>query len=397
MFSPGQYLTIVGLHGSMMVMMVSSIILGPFGHYLVPLMIGARRMAFPRIESLTFWLTPLSGVVLMSAISYGGFPTGWTGYPPLALQANAGMDAYIFAFFLMAVAMILNAVNLMVTIITMRAPGLTWNRLPIFVWSMLATTVLMLLGAPVLVAALLMEALDRTSGTTFFVAGAGGSPFLFENLFWFFGHPEVYILALPGFGIVLEILPVFARKPLWGYRLAVSGLLGVTLLSFMVWQHHLFVSGINSNLRPFYMLTTELISVPTGFVFLAGMGTLWRARIRYTVPMLFALAFFFNFLIGGLSGRVPVGRAERRDAARQLLRDGPLPLHDHGRPDLRLLRRLLLLAAEDERPAAERDAGQDPLLDDVRVLQLDLPAAVRARHDGHAAARLHLRPAPADR
>jgi len=241
-------------------------------------------------------------VVLMSAISYGGFPTGWTGYPPLALQANAGMDAYIFAFFLVAVAMILNAINLMVTIITMRAPGLSWNRLPIFVWSMLATTVLMLLGAPVLVAGLLMMTLDRTSGTNFFVAGAGGSPFLFENLFWFFGHPEVYILALPGFGIVLEILPVFARKPLWGYRLAVSGLLGVALLSFMVWQHHLFVSGINSNLRPFYMLTTELISVPTGFVFLAGMGTLWRARIRYTVPMLFCLAFFFNFLIGGLSG-----------------------------------------------------------------------------------------------
>ena len=301
-FSPGQYLTIVGLHGSMMVMMVSSIILGPFGHYLVPLMIGARRMAFPRMEALTFWLTPLSGVVLMSAISYGGFPTGWTGYPPLALQANAGMDAYIFAFFLVAVAMVLNAINLMVTIITMRAPGLSWNRLPIFVWSMLATTVLMLLGAPVLVAGLLMMTLDRTSGTNFFVAGAGGSPFLFENLFWFFGHPEVYILALPGFGIVLEILPVFARKPLWGYRLAVSGLLGVALLSFMVWQHHLFVSGINSNLRPFYMLTTELISVPTGFVFLAGMGTLWRARIRYSVPMLFCLAFFFNFLIGGLSG-----------------------------------------------------------------------------------------------
>ncbi len=301
-FSPGQYLTLVGLHGSMMVMMVSSIILGPFGHYLVPLMIGARRMAFPRIEALTFWLTPLFGAILLTAISYGGFPTGWTGYPPLAIQANAGMDAYIFAFFLVAVAMVLNAINLMATIITMRAPGLTWSRLPIFVWSMLATTVLMLLGAPSLVAALLMEALDRTSGTTFFNAAHGGSPFLFENLFWFFGHPEVYILALPGFGIVLEILPVFARKPLWGYRVAVSGLVGVALLSFMVWQHHLFVSGINSNLRPFYMLTTELISVPTGFVFLAGMGTLWKARISYTVPMLFSLAFFFNFLIGGLSG-----------------------------------------------------------------------------------------------
>ena len=331
----------------------------------------------------------------MSAISYGGFPTGWTGYPPLALQANAGMDAYIFAFFLVAVAMILNAVNLMVTIITMRAPGLTWNRLPIFVWSMLATTVLMLLGAPVLVAGLLMEALDRTSGTNFFVAGAGGSPFLFENLFWFFGHPEVYILALPGFGIVLEILPVFARKPLWGYRLAVSGLLGVALLSFMVWQHHLFVSGINSNLRPFYMLTTELISVPTGFVFLAGMGTLWRARIRYTVPMLFSLAFFFNFLIGGLSG--------------VFLSDVPSDVSLHGSYFVMahfhytIMGGLIFaffagfyywLPKMNGLQLNERLA-QDPLLDDVRVLQLDLPAAVRAGPDGHAAARLDLRAAPA--
>ena len=299
---PGQYLTLVGLHGSMMVMMVSSIILGPFGHYLVPIMIGAKRMAFPRIESLSFWLTPLSGLVLLTTMQYGGFPTGWTGYPSLANQADVGMDGYIFAFALIGIAMILNAINMIATILNHRAPGLTWNRLPIFVWSMLTTSVLMLLGPPMLLAGLLMEALDRTASTTFFLAPSGGSPFLFENLFWFFGHPEVYILALPGFGIVLEILPVFARKPLWGYRLAVAGLFGVTLMSFMVWQHHLFVSGINSDLRPFYMFTTELISVPTGFIFIVGMGTLWRARIRYTVPMLFSLAFFFNFLIGGISG-----------------------------------------------------------------------------------------------
>jgi len=302
LFSPGQYLTIVGLHGSMMVMMVSSIILGPFGHYLVPIMIGTKRMAFPRMESLSFWLTPLSGLVLLTTMQYGGFPTGWTGYPSLANQADLGMDGYIFAFALIGMAMILNAVNMIATILNHRAPGLTWNRLPIFVWSMLTTSVLMLLGPPMLLAGLLMEALDRTASTTFFLAPSGGSPFLFQNLFWFFGHPEVYILALPGFGIVLEILPVFARKPLWAYRLAVAGLVGVTLLSFMVWQHHLFVSGINSDLRPFYMFTTELISVPTGFIFIVGMGTLWRARIRYTVPMLFALAFFFNFLIGGISG-----------------------------------------------------------------------------------------------
>ncbi len=301
-FSPGQYLTIVGLHGSMMIMMVSSIILGPFGHYFLPLMIGSRRMAFPRLEALSFWLLPLAGMILTSTIAYGGFPTGWTGYPSLASTANIGMDGYLFSFALVGVGMILNALNMLVTVFNYRAPGMTWGRLPIFVWGMLTTSVLMLLGPPMLLAACFMEVLDRTSGTTFFSSPTGGSPFLWENLFWFFGHPEVYILALPGFAIVLEILPVFARKPLWGYRLAVAGMLGVTLLSFMVWQHHLFVSGINGNLRPFYMLTTELISVPTGFIFLVGIATLWRARIRYTVPMLFALAFFVNFLIGGLSG-----------------------------------------------------------------------------------------------
>ncbi len=159
-----------------------------------------------------------------------------------------------------------------------------------------------------------MAALDRTINTSFFIAGGGGSSYLFENLFWFFGHPEVYVLALPGFGIVLELLPVFTRKPLWGYRLAVSGMLGVTLLSFFVWQHHLFVSGINADLRPFYMLSTEIISIPTGFIFLCVMGTLWKARISFTVPMLFCLAWAFNFLIGGALRRGAVRRPDRHAA-----------------------------------------------------------------------------------
>src|SRR5438309_5497584 len=298
----GQYLSLVSLHGTMMIMMTSAFILGPFGNYFVPIMIGARRMAFPRIEALTFWLVPAAGLILMSAIAFGGIPTGWTGYSPLADQARAGMDAYVTAFLLIAISLTLVGLNLMATILTMRAPGMSWTRLPIFVWGTLTTSILMVLAAPVLVAVMTMVLMDRTANTSFFLACAGGSQYLYENLFWFFGHPEVYILALPGFGIVLEILPVFARKPLWGYRVAVARMLGVTLLSFMVWQHHLFVSGMNAGLRPFYMLTTELISIPTGFIFLNAIGTLWRARIRFTVPMLFALAFFFSFLIGGLSG-----------------------------------------------------------------------------------------------
>jgi cytochrome c oxidase subunit 1 len=301
-FPAGQYLTLVGLHGSMMMGMMTSGILGPFGTYFLPLMIGARRLAFPRIEALTFWLLMAAGVILTSTIFYGGFPTGWTGYAPLNDEANMGMDSYIVFFALVGVSMTLLGVNMLATVFTQRAPGLTWGRLPIFVWSVIATSALNVLAAPVLVTTLTMVALDRTAQTGFFLSSAGGSPYLYENLFWVFGHPEVYVLALPGFGIVLEFLPVFARKPLWGYRLAVAGMLGVALLSFFVWQHHLFVSGLNADLRPFYMFSTELISVPTGFIFLCAMGTLWRGKIRYEVPMLFCLAWVFNFFIGGLSG-----------------------------------------------------------------------------------------------
>jgi len=298
----GTYLTIVGIHGTMMMGMMTSGILGPFGNYLIPILIGARRMAFPRIEALTFWLLMAAGVILETTIFFGGFPTGWTGYQPLGTQSNPGIDCYYLFFALVGISMTLLGLNMIATIVTMRAPGLTWTRLPIFAWGVLSTAVLMVLAAPVLIATLGMALLDRTAQTNFFISAQGGSAYLYENLFWIFGHPEVYVLALPGFAIVLEILPVFARKPLWGYRLAVAGLLGVTLLSFFVWQHHLFFSGINADLRPFYMLSTELISIPTGFTFLCGIMTLWRGQIRYSVPMLFCLAWFFNFFIGGLSG-----------------------------------------------------------------------------------------------
>jgi cytochrome c oxidase subunit I len=301
-FGANQYLTLVGLHGAMMMGMLTSVVLGPFGNWLVPLMIGSRRMAFPRIESLSFWILMAAGVVFMTTIFLGGFQTGWTGYQPLGDQGTVGYDAYLGFFALVGISMLLLGFNLLVTIITMRAPGMTWMRMPIFVWSVFATSILMVLAPPMLLAAILMGVLDRTAQTAFFVASNGGSSFLWENLFWVFGHPEVYIVALPGFGIVLELLPVFTRKPLWGYRLAVAGMLGVTLLSFFVWQHHLFVSGIDADLRPFYMLSTEIISLPTGFIFLCCMGTLWRGRIRLTVPMWFCIGWAFNFLIGGISG-----------------------------------------------------------------------------------------------
>ena len=303
LFGAGNYLTIVSLHGAMMMGIMTSGILGPFANYFVPLMIGAKRMAFPRIESLTFWLLMAAGAILTSAVFFGGLPTGWTGYGPLNDQANMGMDSYIIFFILVGVSMTLLGLNLIATIVTMRAPGFDLGA-----------------AAHLLLGSYLDIRPDGARGSR-----AGGRPADGG------ARPDRADLVLPGAlrrqplpvrepVLVLRpsgglrvsparvrdhprvILPVFARKPLWGYRLAVAGMLGVALLSFFVWQHHLFVSGIDSALRPFYMLSTEVISIPTGFIFLCGMATLWRATIRYTVPMLFCLAWFFNFFIGGISG-----------------------------------------------------------------------------------------------
>src|SRR5499425_3466511 len=300
--SPSNYLMVVGEHSTMMMMMMSSVILGPLGQYFAPLLIGSKRMAFPRIEALGFWLTIPAYFILLSGILFNGFPTGWTGYAPLSLQSGSGQDSYYFAFGLMGISMILAGFNIIVTIINYRAPGMRWSRLPLFIWSMFTVSFLQVLAVPVLVGACFMALMDRTFQTAFFANQLGGSSYLWENLFWFFGHPEVYILALPGFGVVTEVISTFCRKPLFGYRIAAAGIIGVTILSFFVWQHHLFDSGINPDMRPVFMLTTELISIPTGFIFLVGMGTLWKAKIRFTVPMLFCLAFYFNFLIGGISG-----------------------------------------------------------------------------------------------
>jgi len=301
-FSSQIYVEIVGEHGTMMMMLMTSVILGPFGNYLVPLMIGSKRVAFPRIEALSFWLTPCAFLILLSGLLLGGFPFGWTGYAPLSIQSTVGADSYAVAFGLMGVSMVLAGFNIIVTVICYRAPGMRWSRLPIFVWSMVATSFLMVLAGPVLVGGMYMLLTDRTAQTAFFEDSLGGSSYLYQNLFWFFGHPEVYILALPGFGIVMEILPVMCRKPLFAYKVAAAGMIGVTLLSFFVWQHHLFDSGINPDMRPLFMLTTELISIPTGFIYLVALGTFWKAKIRFTVPMLFALGMYFNFLIGGISG-----------------------------------------------------------------------------------------------
>jgi cytochrome c oxidase subunit 1 len=301
-FSADTYIKIVSEHGTIMMMMASSIIVGPLGNYFIPLMIGSRRMAYPRIEAFSLWTFVAGYFVIFSALPYGGFPTGWTGYAPLQTQAGPGMVSYLFGFAVISIGMMAAGFNLAITVVNYRAPGMTWSRIPVFVWGILSTAALLTLASPVLFAAGTFGLLDKTVQTAFYVSEHGGSSYLWQNLFWFFGHPEVYIMALPGFGIVGEIIPVFCRKPLFAYRIAAAGMIGVALLSFFVWQHHIFQSGINPDMRPLFMLTTELISIPTGFIFLVGMGTLYRSKMRFEIPMLFCLAVYFNFLIGGISG-----------------------------------------------------------------------------------------------
>ncbi len=301
-FSPQTYLTLVGEHSVMMLIMASSVIIGPFGNYVIPLMIGAKRMAYPRIEALSFWLFLLAGLTLLTAIFYDGFNTGWTGYAPLADQQHLGFDAYLVAFGLAGTSMIVSGINILATVLHMRAPGVTWTRINMTTWASVVASILAWLAAPILIGVLVMVAFDRSFETGLFIPAWGGSAFLYENLFWTFGHPEVYILAVPAFGVVLDIVSVFTRKPVFGYRAAVVSMFGIGLLSWFVWQHHLFVSGLTPGLRPFFMFSTEMISFPTGIIFLAALGTLFYGRIRFTVPMLFALAFFPNFLLGGISG-----------------------------------------------------------------------------------------------
>ena len=273
-----------------------------FGNYFVPIMIGANDMAFPRVNALSFWLLFSAVPVLLSSVLLGGFPTGWTGYSPLADQAALGMDAYCFTIIVFGLSLAVGGMNMFVTVLKMRAPGLTLTRLPVFVWSTVLSTLLGLVVFPAFTAAVLLTLLDRVFGTSFYQAAFGGSNFVYEQLFWFMGHPEVYVILLPAVGAVCEVVTVFTRKPLFGYKLVVGGMIGIFVLSLTVWMHHLYWSGANTALDTPIMLDTELISIPTGLVFLALVGTLWRGRIRLEPPMLFALGFGVNFLIGGVTG-----------------------------------------------------------------------------------------------
>jgi cytochrome c oxidase subunit 1 len=294
------------MHGSVMIFLFIIPILVGFGNYVVPLQIGAPDMAFPRINALSFWMLPLAGVLIFSGFVTGGAAAaGWTSYSPLAQDrplgsVGPGQDLWIVGLLLIGTSSILGSINFLVTIFKMRAPGMTLFRMPILVWTVLVTSVLVLMATPVLTSALVMLFIDRNYGGSFFDPANGGNAVLWQNVFWFYSHPAVYIMVLPAMGMISEILPVFSRKPLFGYKAFVFATAGIGALGFSVWAHHMFTTG--SVYLPFFSLMTFLIAVPTGVKMFNWIFTLWRGQLTFATPLLFALGFLSMFLIGGING-----------------------------------------------------------------------------------------------
>ncbi|MBA3800369.1 MAG: cytochrome c oxidase subunit I [Geodermatophilaceae bacterium] len=294
------------MHGTAMIFLFIIPMLAGFGNYVVPLQIGAPDMAFPRINALSFWMLPLGGLLLFSGFLAGGAAqAGWTSYPPLSedrplSSTGPGQDLWIMALVLIGTSSILGGINFLVTIFKMRAPGMTLFRMPLLTWTMIVTSVLVVMATPVITSALIMLFIDRNYGGAFFDPASGGDPILYQNIFWFYSHPAVYVMVLPAMGMISEILPVFSRKPLFGYKAFVFATAGIGALGFSVWAHHMFTTG--SVYLPFFSLMTFLIAVPTGVKMFNWIFTMWRGQIRLATPLLFAVGFLSMFLIGGING-----------------------------------------------------------------------------------------------
>ena len=300
-----QYNELLTLHGTTMIFLFVVPVMAGFGNYFVPLMIGARDMAFPRLNALSFWLLLLGGIVFYASIFWHPPQAGWWSYPPLSsiqYSPGGGQDAWIFLIHLTGISSLVGAINFYVTIANMRAPGMTWGRLPLFVWSILIYAILLIIALPVIAAAVTMLLTDRHFGTHWFDPTNQGSPVLWENLFWFFGHPEVYIMILPGFGMISEVLPVFARKPIFGYKAIAASTIVIAFLSTLVWAHHLFTAPMPLVVLGFFMLSSFLIGIPTGVKIFNWTATLWRGSLVMTASMMWAIGFIVLFLIGGITG-----------------------------------------------------------------------------------------------
>ena len=292
------------IHGAAMILWwMIPVLLGFFANFLVPLMIGARDVAFPRLNALSYWFYAGSGVIaVLGLVTPGRLDIGWTGYPPYSIITDANTALYVFALHLLGASSIAGAVNFITTIITMRAPGMTWGRLNLAVWGLFGAFIIQLIGVPILAAAVTLLLFDKYLGTTFYDASMGGSPVLYQHLFWFYAHPAVYVVALPVFGIVSEIISTFSRKRIFGYTSMVVAIMIITVLGFEVWIHHLYVAGVTNWTRVVFMWSTIFIGVPTGIKVFSWIATLHKGSIEFTTPMLHALGFISLFVIGGLTG-----------------------------------------------------------------------------------------------
>ncbi|HKY33858.1 MAG TPA: cbb3-type cytochrome c oxidase subunit I [Candidatus Polarisedimenticolia bacterium] len=308
--SPSLYNASFTMHATIMIFfVVMPILVGAFGNFLIPLMIGARDMAFPVLNMLSFWVALLAGIIMIAGflVPGGHAAAGWTSYAPLSSVAaytgvEWGQNLWCISIIVLGISSLMGSINYITTVINMRAPGMTWFRLPLVIWALFITAVLLLLALPVLTSALGMLLLDRMAGTSFFLPEGGGQPLLWQHLFWFFGHPEVYIMILPAMGIASDILSTFARKPIFGYHAMAYSMIGIAFLGWIVWGHHMFQSGMSPVLGTSFMISTMVIGVPSAIKVFNWLGTLYGGQIHFTTPMLNALAFVAMFLIGGLSG-----------------------------------------------------------------------------------------------
>jgi cytochrome c oxidase subunit 1 len=306
LLTPDQYNQIFTMHGTTMIFLVVMPLLIGIGNYFVPLMIGARDMAFPRLNALSLWLLVFGGLLLYFSVIAGGAPAaGWFSYAPLterAFSSTNGVDYWALGLLVTGIGTVASGINLIVTILTLRAPGMTLRRLPLFVWMTLVNSFLILFAIPSLNAALVMILADRQLNALFFQTAAGGSALLWQHVFWSFGHPEVYIMVLPAFGIISEVIPVFSRKAIFGYGFVAASTVAIAFLSFAVWGHHMFAAGMGNTLNVVFSIASIMIAVPTGVKIFNWLATLWGGAIRFTTAMLFALAFLLLFTLGGLSG-----------------------------------------------------------------------------------------------
>jgi len=311
------YNGVYSMHGTAMVwMVIIPLVTGALGNFIMPLQIGARDVAFPWLNMLSFWIFPVAGAILFASFLVGAPDAGWTEYPPISLQGPPGTTLWCVAIFLIGISSTLTGLNFMVTVAKMRAPGMTWTRMPLFTWATFATALINMVATVALSGALLALFLERVYGVPFYDPARGGSPILWQHMFWFYSHPAVYIMILPAFGVISETLPVFARKPIFGYRLIAFSSMAIAILGFAVWAHHMFTSGMPPWLQLPFMIMTFLIAIPTGIKIFSWVATLWRGRLHFSTAMLYSMGFLVTFTFGGITGI--------------FLAAVPADLHEHG-------------------------------------------------------------------